>query len=461
MKKKAPGKIIFTFSSIVYTYNKDNVSAFKGMADLIHSEDIPVNWKMDYEFALSVKDILYEYNRQYGDQIIISRGKESFQDWRREFPWMEKLITASYRPDKDTLEAEKSSGVEGIWGYCDFQNGTDNITHWGTPWGMFRLSEKVPFIPSSSEDSEIIGIPWTVRDVHKGFHLGQSINFCTDPMEIVRSRTLCDDSHITFFHELLDEMILNTQWNDRVYFCVQEEANNIFLDEGQEHTLEGASKENTETMKSLLIRLIRAVKESGASVMTLPEAIADYKATSNNGVIPSTLLTTDKYHGSIYYYVMPFPRGSKPNEMGFAGHFPDSVFHFDKDCMLIFDQPSVTPHTVLNYKAQYDVLPGRPYPVEPNLPNLYGWDVRREGDIKQYTYSFTSWYSMPFGFVEWGNFENWEVCDSNCLEVKILNDRAMFARFNIEVDRKSDLDANVEMANGYRVWVRLKRKKAL
>lgn len=459
MGKIDPKKIIFTFSSIVYTYNKDNIAAFIGMADLIHQENIPVNWKMYYEFALEVKDILYSYHKEFGDQIIICRGNEKFDDWKREFPWLEHNITSSYRPDVETLQSEKAAGVEGVWGYCDYQLGTDNITHWGVPWGLFRLSEKVPFIPSRPNESDIIGIPWTARDVHKGFHLGQSINFCTDPMETVRSRTLGNKEHITFYQELLDELLMNTQWNDKVYFCVQEEANNIFMDKGQTITLEGASLEDTETMKSLLKQLIRYVKDIGATVMTLPEAVADYKKASKGAVIPSTLLTTDKYHGSIYYYVMPFPRGSKSNEMGFAGHFPDSVFHFDEDCMLIFDQPSIVPHTVLNYKSQYDVLPNHPYPKEPNLPNLFDWDVIRKDDTKKYSYRFTSWYSMPFGFVEWGNFKGWEVLDSNCLEVKILDDRAMFMRFDIDVNKVSDLEANVDMANGYGIWVELRKCK--
>lgn len=60
----------------------------------------------------------------------------------------------------------------------------------------------------------------------------------------------------------------------------------------------------------------------------------------------------------------------------------------------------------------------------------------------------------------WGNFKGCEILDSNCREVKILDDRAMFMRFDIDVNKVSYLEANVDMANGYNIWAKLRKCNA-
>lgn len=77
------------------------------------------------------------------------------------------------------------------------------------------------FIPRGSRHQAL-------RDRHKGYHMQQPINSCVDPIEMVRSGTLCSGENTTYFRDLLDELIENTAWSERVYCCLHEETNGAY-----------------------------------------------------------------------------------------------------------------------------------------------------------------------------------------------------------------------------------------
>lgn len=449
--KVDPKKIIFTFTASQWKCWPD---AFKKMAETIHSEGMPVTWQVSYGTAVEEQNEINEYHEKYGDDVLIGGLDHPVEDWKELFPWSKLNIRGGGRHTPEELERFKELGTEGVWGFCDFQTGNDGITHWGCPWGMFRLSDKVPFIPG---DSDVIGIPWTVRDIHKTYNLNQAINFCIDPIEHIRTRTLDKGDDISFFQNLFDELLKNTAWNERVYVCVHEECDGPFIFPGDERSHEGATPEQSELMYGMMKNWVRYAKSRGATIMTLSEAVEDYKKVSKGGVLSSTLLTTDKHHGRIFQYVLPPTKGTKIGEFGDAGTFADSVFHYDEDCMLVFRSPSLQPETVLNYKAQ-NITPSGPYLREPTLPCLLDWKCTRTDNQKTFEYWVSSWASLPYGLFEWGDFEGWKIKETNVDSVKMVGNRGMLLRFNIDLSGGNSMEKNHEAANGRRYFITIEKE---
>ncbi len=443
-----PRKLIVTFTVSQWYCMPE---AMQKIAEVAHSEDVPVSWILSYSTALEEKKILDEFHEKYGDEIIAIRGNESMDDWKESFPWASLNIVLGARPENLNLNEMKENNIDGLWGYCDQQIGIDGITHYGSPWGLFYVSEEVPFIPPSGK-SQIVGIPWTLRDIHKCFHLKQAINFTTDPVEHVRSKTLCTGEDITFFQDMIDELMNNLPWNDRIYCCLHEEANGPYIKPGEEFSDEGASLEDSKAMYSMIKKWLRYLKKQGATITTLSQAVRDYKKVAKEKTLPSTILTTDKHKGSIIWYADPVPRGVRHTNFGPSGNFPDTLFHYDNECQLVFVHPEILPRQTMNYKAQYTLKGRKPYPVELAIPSLVDWKHQRNGDVRTYTFTVQSFYSMPFGLTEWGNFDGWEVVETNGMWAKIIDDRVMLVRFNLNVE---ELEHNKRWKD---IWVKLKKK---
>ena len=426
-----PRKVVVTFSVSQWQCMPP---AMERMAQVAHSENVPVGWILNYETAKTEKEQLDSYHKQFGDEIIMLRGAESIEDWKKLFPWARLNMTGGARPDAKGLASAQKEGVAGIWGYCDQQVGIDGITHWGCPWGLFYLSHKTPFIPPAGPGT-VVGAPWTIRDLHKCYHLGNAINFGIDPIEMVRSKTLCTGNDITLFQDLYDELLANTPWNDRVYCCLHEEAGGPFVPPGKTHSVEGASLADSQAMYDMIKAWLAYARKNGATITTLPQAVDQYREAAKGKTMSSTLLTKDKMHGSINWYADPLPRGIQHGNMGPAGHFPDTLFHFDDECQLVFVHPDVLPRTVLNYRAQHEVGPNQPYPKVQVSPTLVDWQHSRQGDSRTYRYRIQSFYSMPYGVAEWGRFEGWELAQTNTVTAKIVDNQVLLVRFNIEVEK--------------------------
>jgi hypothetical protein len=452
---KTSKKVIFTWTVTQWYCMTD---AMLRMAEVAHSENIPVNWQLDFATATVQKNYLDSFHEQFGDEIVIIKHDETMEDWHTLLPWAKLNISTGSRCSAEQMKQMINDDIEGVWGFCDQQIGIDGITHWGCPWGMFYLSENVPFIPSQ-KPSKIVGIPWTLRDIHKCYHLKQAINFCVDPIEHIRSKTLCNGENITFFQDLYDELEKNAMWNDRVYACCHEEADGAFIFPGKECSNEGANSQESEAMYEMMRQWLKYVKLRGASIMTLPQAVEDFKNCAKDTTLPSTILTTDKHHGRIKHYVMPVPEGVQLGEMGTSGHFPDTLFHFDNDCMLVFVHPEMSPQQILNYSAQYEVNRNKPYPAEQVKPLIYNWSTKRYGNERIFTYKVQYWFNMPYGICEWGNFEGWEVAETNGKNAKIVDNRVLLLRINFDKKNVKNEDINQVMQVGNEYWVKLRRKE--
>jgi len=430
--------------------------AMARIAEVAHEHDVPVSWQLSYQTAVVEKPTLDLFHERYGDEIVMSRGDESIDDWRTLLPWAILNTAGGARPTSDALASMKREGIEGVWGYCDQQIGPDGITHWGCPWGIFPLSSTTTFIPSR-EPSTILGLPWTLRDLHKCYHLGQAINFAIDPIEMIRSRTLCRGENITFFQDLFDELAGNIDWNERVYCCLHEEANGAWIPEGRDLSDEGATREESEDMYRMMSEWIRYAKGQGATMTTLPRAVKDHLALTGGATLPSTLLTRDKFRGRIRHYVPPLPDGIAYGDMGPAGNYPETLFHFDSECQLVFENPNLLPSTILDYAAQHRVDPGRPYPEEKVTPRILSWSNARHGDERTFTYRLYCYYSMPCGITEWGDFSGWEVVETNALSARIIGGRVLFLRMRLQNREAEALKINEEMEKGHEFHVTLRR----
>lgn len=450
-------KLVFTFTvSQWYTMPQ----AMEKMAEVIHSEGAPVSWMLSLQTAITEKAVLEEYHRQYGDELVMLRDTETIEGWQEHFPWARLTVAGGAKQPEEKLRKWQEEGVEGVWGYCDQQIGPDGVTHWGCPWGLFYLDPKLSLIPPQ-EPGTMVGTPWTLRDLHKCYHLKQAINFCADPNEQVRSRNLCWGENITFFQDLLDELISNLPWNRRIYCCLHEEAHGPFIPPGKNHSEEDkrTGPEQSEAMYEMIRRWVRYAREQGARMTTLPEAVADYQAEAKGKVIPSTLLTRDKFHGPVVHYTQPMPEGVPQWNFSSAGNFPDTLFYYDAECQLVFTHPHLLPRQVVNYKARYPLIGNKPYPREDVLPNLVDWSVRRESDIKIFSYRIQSYYSMPYGIAEWGDFRDWEVDSTNADSVHLIDNRVALLRFELAPKGKTSEEINEESDKGFVFWFKLRRKK--
>ncbi len=444
---KDPKKMIATFTVSQWASLPEGMLQ---MAKFAHEEGFPVSWILHYKTALEQRKTLDRFHQDYGDQLIMLRGEESAQDWRMTFPWARLNMIAGARPGSIDEIQMKKEGIEGIWGYCDQQIGIDGITHYGVPWGLFYLSPQTPFVPPAGV-SQVVGAPWTVRDLHKCFHLKNAINFGVDPIEFVRSKTLDRGSDITFFQTMFDEWMANLPWNDWLYFCLHEEVGGAYIAQGDTHSPEGADKEMSAQMYEMMRLQFRYIKNSGATITTLPEAVAEYKKTADKKTLSSTLLLGDKHRGSILWYADPIPPGIRHGSFGPAGNFPDTLFHYDNECQLTFVHPEVLPRQILNYKAQYAVQPNKPYPVEFSSPTLVDWAHKRDGSEQTYSYKLQSFYSMPFGLAEWGRFEGWQVAQTNGLWARIIDNRVLLLRLDLNVEALAHNDRHTAY------WVKLKK----
>jgi hypothetical protein len=444
-------KLVCTFTvSQWYTMPE----AMQRIAEAAHGEDVPVAWQLSYQTALAEKPILDAFHERYADEIVMSRGSETLDDWRRQFPWAMLNTVGGARPRGDALRKLRDDGIEGLWGYCDQQIGPDGITHWGCPWGLFPVSEITAFTPAQ-EQGAVIGVPWTLRDLHKCHHLGQAINFAMDPIEMIRSATLCKGQDITFFQDLLDELISNLPWNERVYCCLHEEANGAWIAPGKEVSDEGATRGDSEDMYRMMSEWLRYAKAQGVTMTTIPRAVKDYREIAGGKTLPSTLLTRDKFRGRIRHYVPPLPDGVRFWEMGPAGSFPDTLFHFDGECQLVFEHPHLLPITVLDYRAQHDASPNRPYPKETAAPRLLDWRNLRQGNERTLSYRLYGYCSMPFGITEWGDFRGWEVLSTNATSARIIDERVLLLRFPFDNRETESLRINEEVEKGHEFFVKL------
>jgi hypothetical protein len=449
-------KMILTFCVSQWYSMPD---AMKKMAQVVHGEGVSVTWLLNYETALVEKEILDQYHQEYGDELIMIPGKETILDWKKLFPWSQMNCVGCARPTTQRFSDLENEKIDGIWGYCDQQIGPDGITHWGCPWGLFYVSPKSTMIPPQA-NGRIVGVPWTLRDLHKCYHLKQAITFSTDPIDQIRAKTLDWGTNITIFQDLFDELLVNLNWNERIYCCLHEEANGPFIYTGKDRSDEGATPEESEAMYEMIRLRLRYAKKRGATLTTVPEAVAEFKKLTSKGItLPSTLLTHDKFHGSMVHYVQPMPPGVPHKGLSSAGHFPDTLFHFDNECQLVFVHPETMPKQVLNYKAQYFPEGNRPYPQEQVLPNLLDWKTKREGDTRTYHYTIQSWYSMPYGIAEWGDFRGWQVENTNGLWAKIIDDRVLLLRCNLEAHGDTAEQINEAAVAGFTYWVSLRANR--
>ncbi len=447
-------RVIFTFTCTQW-FNMP--SAMIKMAETIHPEGVPINWQINLETAREQRQVLTDFHETYGDEILTIGTPENLKEWQELFPWSKFKIVGGARTSTEDYKKRLELGFQGVWGFCDQQVGVDGITHWGCPWGMFYISPKTCFTPSQQEEG-LVGIPWTLRDLHKVYHLRQPINFCIDPIEMIRSKTLDYGENISYFQDILDELIANTAWNERVYCCIHEEADGPFIFPGCNFSNEGANPEESEAMYKMMAAWVRYAKSQGVTVMTLPEAVSDYKNIAGKKSLSSTLLTRDKTHGSVRHYIAPLPPGIKAGDMGSAGHFPDTLFHYDDECQLVFVHPDPMPKLVLDYTKEYIPDYNRPYPSEQNLPILFDWKTKRNDSERIYEWTVQSYYAIPSGIAEWGNFQNWKVEETNGQYAKIIDNRVLFVRIDLLEQTGSPEIVNREAKEGRKYWVRLKRK---
>jgi len=454
--RKNRDKFIFTFTVSQWFTRPE---AMQKLADIIHAEGAPVSWLLSLETALAERDILEDYHRRFGDDLVMIRHQETIEDWRKQFPWATLTVVGGPRQPEETLRRWQAEGIRGTWGYCDQQIGPDGVTHWGCPWGLFYINPKISLIPPQ-EDGTMIGTPWTLRDLHKCYHLRQAINFGMDVGEQARSKNLCWGENVTFYQDLIDEWVANLPWNERIYCCLHEEAHGPFIPPGKSCSEEDerVGPKESEAMYGMIRHWVRYAREQGARMMTLPQAVADYQSVAKGRVLPSTILTRDKFHGSIVHYTQPMPLGVPQWNFSSAGSFPDTLFYYDAECQLVFTHPNFLPVQVVNYRAQHPLVGNRPYPREDVLPNLVDWSSKREGDVKTFTYRIQSYYTMPYGIAEWGDFGEWEVDSTNATSVTILDDRVAFVRCELAPHGKTSEEINEEADKGFLFWFKLRRK---
>ena len=140
-------------------------------------------------------------------------------------PWAEIKVLGTGYCTENVVAAAEAEGLVGIWGYCIFQIGTDNITDFGCPWGQFFIDPN-NFKAPSPIPSKMIGLEWTCRDLTKAFHMAKSESYSTDPND-VESNGKCTDKDIAYWIDFLAEYQRNLKYNDIVLFLQHQESHEM------------------------------------------------------------------------------------------------------------------------------------------------------------------------------------------------------------------------------------------
>jgi hypothetical protein len=492
--EKLDGKVIYSLACSAYFVDKKwgygvPKAGIKLMGDIGHRHKIPVTYLITSQVAESCKRLLTTFHVEYGDEVALmldfpdelnSEGKmvsdskdiidkmsvaelreyilKETQLIKKELPWAKILVIGGGHRTENVVEAALLEGMIGVWGYCVFQIGTDNITDYGCPWGQFFISKENYKAPSPVP-REIVGLEWTCRDISKAFHMAKSESYSTDPND-VESNAKCTDENIDYWKDLLKEYQRNLKFNDNVYFLQHQEAHEMEWSE----VCHGFNKWRIEFTANMLDKFCKYVSQQKDVVsLTLNDACQLY-IQKYQGKTPPTYFyqndikirtpswqqqvldnkATDSKHLWIgfnelmYDYVDKYTK--KPQFHNIEPPWRDSLFYFDSDSMLVFDRGIREPIWITDYKSKAGSLDENfmwtPSPKIMESNTSISDEQLQNGILqKTITYKIKSDKEVGYGIFEWINLEleEYKIVECSVPQYQVFEYAGVFLKIPLKI----------------------------
>lgn len=485
---KFKGKVVYSLVSSAYFVDKSwgygvPKAGIKLMGDIGHRHHIPVTYLITSKVAEECKHLLTSFFKEYKDvvglmldfpdeldnkgqrikdskDIIDQMSNEALRKYIKEeinaikshLPWAEiKVLGGGYRTEK-VVQAAKAEGLIGIWGYCIFQIGTDNITDYGCPWGQFFISDQNYKAPSQTPSS-IIGLEWTCRDISKAFHMAKSESYSTDPND-AESNGKCTNHDVEYWKDLFFQYRENLKYNETVYFLQHQEAHEMEASE----VCHGFTKWRIDYTAEMLDRYCEFIAAQPDVIsVTLNDACQSY-LDRYQGITPPTffyqrdipiiseewkkVVENNKADGSkhlwisfneqMFEYVDEFVKQSKFHFK--SPPWRDTLFYFDQDRLLVFDKGVREPIWITDYKkaegSQDEEYMWIPSPIVQKCTET----TEIHGNTLNLTYEIEASNATPFGIMEWKNiaWNKYKVIRTNAKLWKIFEYDGIFMLYDLK-----------------------------
>lgn len=387
------GKLYFTFISSAYYMDKNwgqgmPLDGIKRVADIAHSNGVPVTWLVSPKSAELGKDLFKEYHDNYGDAFgyMIQTTKAEEDTWgggkffleklpfkklakrisdesdsvKRSLPWAEIMIGGGGQRSNKIVYILDKLGYTGLWGHCWEQTLTDEISDRGAPWGFYYISPDAFKAPNRNPRG-LVAVEWTARDLNLSFRTGKPETYSTDPDD-VRRANICRYRKIDYWKRLVDEYARNAKYNRIVPLAVHQEA----------HEMEMTDKyfkydpDVIDDDAQMLDELFKYIRSIGAEVVNANDAVKIYRE---------------------LYETTP-PTYALFNDI-LLEEYPEIFIYFDVNGQLFFDRGRIDPVFIRNYIGELDPdvvdFAGVPDPpraaCRETSPGKFGCEVTADRDL--------------------------------------------------------------------------------
>lgn len=437
-----PKKLIYTFVSYASHRNTSwghgtPEEGVERVAAVAHKHNIPVTWIVNSRSIAFLAGKIRDWHRLYGDDVILQsplyernlvNKKDEFiqtfeDEWnilKTAFPWAETKVAAQGVITNQLIEYLEEVDCKGLWGYCWEQSWWDGITHKGIPWGQWFIDKNRYKAPNGNSGG-VVACEWTARDLNLAYHTHSPCIYSSDPDDVYRAG-LCTGDNIDYWKKLFDEYLSNTDNNENVYFLHHQEA----------HEMEVTDRfavwpmSQIEEDEKMLDNFFNYIKQYDITITTLPKSIKQYHE-SNSYTAPCYMLTKDcPIRPAINDYNMTL------GGIG-LGPYPDTFLYYDKECQMAFVNGECKPELFRNYTGKTDMDDGFLDKVPPLFVSNF---MKSENEISM-EFKIECTESIPFGLTYWDDLKGFEVksCEG-ANEVKIIQDRLVFIRFNLNGAKK-------------------------
>jgi hypothetical protein len=402
--KDEKGTLYFTFVSSAYYMEKKwghgmPLDGIKRVAEIAHSNGIPVTWLVNPKSAEEGKALFKEYHDKYGDAVgyMLTGSEATEKQWgdesylykrlstkklaelvagevnsiRKSLPWADLQIAGGGFRSNRLVKIFESLGFTGLWGHCWEQTLTDNISDRGAPWGFYYVNPDSYKSPSRNKRG-LVAIEWTARDLNIAFRTGMPETYSTDPNDVGRAG-ICDAKQCDYWKRMADQYARNTKYDKVVPFAVHQEA----------HEMENSDKlrvydpESIRSAGLMLDTLFKYVKTIGAKVVNANDAIKAYREAGETTPPTYALFDDTLLH-----------------------KYPEILVYFDVNGQLFFDRGKTLPVFIRNYMGTPS-SDSVDFAAVKKLPSAECKEIKKN----EFSCAVETDKEVAYGLAFWGNYK--------------------------------------------------------
>jgi len=395
----------------------------KSLAEIAHKHDIPITWAVSSRSVKVIGELITQWRQEYGDEIIlmlditpllateidmanrstvaedIVRMREVFPKYiaaerdkvKADLPEINLEMAGALRKNSVLVSALKELGYAGLWGYQWEQilkvedlapKNVDGDK--GCPFGFFYPSEERHNAPGQPR-SEIVGIPYA------------SISPASIIYDKMPYETLCN----------LAGNLNQSEWRRTFLTYAENKAWNKFLPFVQQIQADSLSTLNAGGVEMLdgYFEFLRT--QGDALIAPLSSVVLDYWMECSR-TEPTCLLQT----------LNPGEESERK-----------SLFYYDGECQLIFEEGELTPIEMKNY-----VSPplGSKYYTEFDLPPISKFRSSRHREKLIFQIEIHATKDMPYGLAIWGDHSGLELSETDAKGVVWIGTHLLLARVDLQ-----------------------------